>query len=510
MNRTQKFIKNIIFTALAQIVTMLSGFIVPKIMLSYYGSEVNGLVSSINQVMTYLALIEGGLSGASIFALYKPLADKDTGKINGIVNATKKSYYKAGYILVSLVTVIAFVYPLLIETNQLVYWEIVFLFFIIAFNTVIDFFALAKYRALLTADQKTYILSIASTVQIILNAALIWLFSYLGFNIVIVRLIALASILLRSVILILYCRNHYKYLDKNIKPLPEMLDKKWDALFLQVLGSIHRGSPIIIATVMLSLNDVSVYSVYNMVLLGISSIMTIFTSGLQASFGDVLAQNQMDVFKKSFNQFETAYYFMTALFYSVCFTLIIPFVRVYVGDADINYIYPTLALLFCVNEYLYCLKTPQGMTVMSAGLYKETRWQTFTQGAICIVVGCVCCYFFGLPGILIGRIASNIYRDIDLFFFIPNQLKVLRKRETLVKWIVSSSLFAIGCVVGYFIPTDFISSYLSWLWVAVAVTASYFVVMFGVFFLCFRKDMLGLIKRFTGMLRRKQNANSTN
>ena len=39
-----------------------------------YGSDVNGLVSSITQFLGYIALVEGGVGGVIRAALYKPLA----------------------------------------------------------------------------------------------------------------------------------------------------------------------------------------------------------------------------------------------------------------------------------------------------------------------------------------------------------------------------------------------------------------------------------------------------
>ena len=73
MSRTKKFLYNSISTGFFQIVLMISGLITPRIMLKYYGSEINGLISSINQFIVYFNLVEAGLSGAAIYALYKPL-----------------------------------------------------------------------------------------------------------------------------------------------------------------------------------------------------------------------------------------------------------------------------------------------------------------------------------------------------------------------------------------------------------------------------------------------------
>ena len=70
--RTNKFIKNVIGSAVLQIVTIVTGFISPKLMLGAFGSEINGITSSILQFISYISLVEAGLANATVFALYKP------------------------------------------------------------------------------------------------------------------------------------------------------------------------------------------------------------------------------------------------------------------------------------------------------------------------------------------------------------------------------------------------------------------------------------------------------
>ena len=43
-SRTKKFVHNSMSTAFYQVVLMIAGFITPKVMLTFYGSEINGLV----------------------------------------------------------------------------------------------------------------------------------------------------------------------------------------------------------------------------------------------------------------------------------------------------------------------------------------------------------------------------------------------------------------------------------------------------------------------------------
>lgn len=110
MNRTEKFIKNTLATGLLQIITMISGFIIPKVMIVFYGSEVNGIVTSISQFISYLTLLEAGLSGATVFSLYKPIACHDELAINRILVAAKNLYYKTGHLFSCMVVLCAAAY----------------------------------------------------------------------------------------------------------------------------------------------------------------------------------------------------------------------------------------------------------------------------------------------------------------------------------------------------------------------------------------------------------------
>lgn len=89
----KKGIYNIVFGILGQALTVVFAIIVPKVIIEYYGSEVNGLLSSISQILVYLGLFEAGVGTASLQALYQPIAEGGKKDINSILSATNK-YYK--------------------------------------------------------------------------------------------------------------------------------------------------------------------------------------------------------------------------------------------------------------------------------------------------------------------------------------------------------------------------------------------------------------------------------
>jgi len=446
---------------------MLAGFITPLVILKAYGSEINGLVSSINQFIVYFSLVEAGLSGAAIYALYKPLADNDHKAINEVVTAAKKFFTQSGYIFVSLTIGLALIYPMFVKADNITPLTVGLLVLILGVNGALDFFTLAKYQVLLSADQRTYIVSYASIVYVVINTIIVIVLGNQRVDIVVLRFVALLSIFSRSLILMVYVKVKYKYINYMEKPNFAALNKRWDAFYLQILGAIQIGAPVVILTIISrNLKVVSVYTIFNMVIAGLNGVLSIFMSGLSASFGDVIVRGEGETLRKAYREFEFFYYSLITVVYSVAFVTIMSFIRIYTkGITDIKYDLPLVGFLFVLNGLLYNVKTPQGMLVISAGMFKETKVQTTIQGAIAVIGGIILALFFGIAGVLVGSILSNIYRDIDLLFFIPRNVTKLPVRKTAYRII---RIFM--CMVVIWAPFFFIeinpSRYVSWFAIA--------------------------------------------
>lgn len=496
MSRTEQFVKNTLATGLLQIITMISGFIIPKIMLVYFGSEVNGIVTSITQFIAYLTLLEAGLSGATVFSLYKPIAAGDTDAVNRILVAAKNLYYKTGHLFSCMVIFCAAAYPFFIHTGKLDYGELFCLFCILGVNGVLEFYTLAKYRALLTADQKTYVISLASIAQVVLNVAIVAGLSLEGCSIVIVRGAAVLAIFARTYILWRYCRRRYRFLDFSVSPNNEAMKQRWNALYLQILGAIHQGAPILIATFCLSLLDVSVYAIYNLVILGLNSLLGIFMTGLISGFGDLIAREEKAAFHKAFREFEFLYNITITIIYSTMLFVYLPFIGLYTKGSDISYLYPVFAFLMTVNGYAYNIKNPFGMLVISAGKYKETRVPTSIQGAIELIGGIILSLLWGLNGLVIGSILSNLYRDIEFLFFSPKHLTCEPALHTVKLWCVNIAIFCVAAIISFGLPDLSIERFSDWILFASGAFLLSALVVLSVNGLLFRQLSLDAVERF--------------
>lgn len=500
MNRTKKFFYNSFFTALLQIVITIVGIILPAVMLECYGSEINGLVSSITQFISYFNLVEAGLANAAVYALYKPLAEKNNDKINKILSTTKKLYFQVGYIFIFLVLGLAVIYPLLVEISSLSYFNIFILVIILGSSGFLDFFLLAKYRALLTADQNVYIISISSIIYYILNTIIIIVLAKLNFNIVFVRFFAVFAIIVRSLILYFYTKHKYNFIKYSESTDNKLLNKRWDALYLQFLGTVQNGAPIILLTVFSNLFNVSIYSIYNMILNGINNLLSIFTTSLSSSFGEIIVKDKLEKLQEVYKEFEYIFYDVLILIYTLTFILIMPFIALYTNDiTDVNYYIPLLGTLFVLNGLLYNLKTPQGMLVISAGLYKETKMQSTIQALIIIVFGIILTPKFGISGMMIASILSNLYRVVDLLFFIPKNLTKLPIKNTFYRQL---KVFLLGIII--IILTNKLSfkinNYLEWLIYALlsGITSCIVILIFDLIFE--KSNLKKLYNRFKSVI----------
>ena len=108
-NKTQMLMATYVSQFVLQLVLIASAFFVTKTIVLIYGSEINGLMISINQFIAYFALAEAGIAGAAIYALYSPLSYGDNKKISLIFLTVKKMFWQSGGLFILLLMMFAYI-----------------------------------------------------------------------------------------------------------------------------------------------------------------------------------------------------------------------------------------------------------------------------------------------------------------------------------------------------------------------------------------------------------------
>ncbi|UTE73412.1 polysaccharide biosynthesis C-terminal domain-containing protein [Rossellomorea marisflavi] len=443
---------NILSNVIYQITTIISGLVIPILIIKYYGSEINGLNASINQAIGYLHLVEAGIGMASIQALYKPLSSKNSEEINGVLSATKNLYNKSGLFFLILLLTLMVVYPLIIQ-DGISKSITIGLVLVLGLGGIVEYFLHGKYRVLLLADQKGYVIfnlqSLASVLSTLLKVYLI----QENYSIIFVQAIATSMFLLRVLLLKIYIQKNYSNINYNGEPNNNALNKKNAVFVHQIAFLVLNNTDILIISIFLSLKTVSVYSIYNIVFTAIGGlIISLSSSSLSAAFGQILALGDKRKIKSGYNVYEFIYFIILFAVYNVAFIMTLPFIELYtMGVKDANYIDRHLPLLFSFIGLLNHIRNPMVAIINGAGHFKETQNKAIIEAVINLGVSLLLVRSLGVYGVLIGTIVAFIYRTADTLFYTHKHILDQSPILTLKRL----GLNFIGCLVIIYIVVKF-------------------------------------------------------
>lgn len=214
----KKSILNVLVGVLSQLIVIGLGFYIPRLVILTYGSEANGLITSVVQVITYLSLLEAGVGAASIQALYKHIGNNDKSKINEILTATSSYYRKTGWYYFIAVILISIGYPLVVSSgfSNLTVMAIVLLS---GLGGAVNYYFQGKFRVLLLAEGKNYIEASVTALSTILNNVIRIVLMLNGFDIIVVQAVYFVITIVQIIVYQLYMRKHYKWI--NFKTTPD-------------------------------------------------------------------------------------------------------------------------------------------------------------------------------------------------------------------------------------------------------------------------------------------------
>lgn len=486
--RSKKTLINIATSLLLQIVVIISSFIVPKLIISEYGSDVNGLISSITQFLAYISLLESGIGPVIKSALYKPLAKKDKKEIGNIIKASENFFKSIGIIFIFYLIILCFLYPLIINKEFDSLFTIS-LILIISISTFFEYFFGLTYQLYLESKQEGYVISFLRIGTYILNIIATIILVRFNTSVQIVKLISGLIFIIRPIFTNLYVKNKYK-IDLNDTDNNYKLSKKWDGLAQHIAAIIHNNTDTTVLTIFTKLSEVSVYSVYFMVVSGIKKIVQSFTGGIDALFGDMLAKDETELLNKSFSTYEFIYFTIITIFYTCTMILIVPFVSVYTKNiTDANYIRPIFAVILTLSEFAWSIRLPYSSITLAAGHFKETRKGAWIESISNIVISVILVIKYGIVGVAIGTLLAMIIRTIE---FVYHTNKYILNRNILIN-IKKIILIVIEVLISVFvtkiIPVIKIINYITWIEYAIIVFVIVTLITFTINSIVYKEDL---------------------
>lgn len=502
--RSKKALKNIITSLLQQIVIIICGLIVPRAIIGSFGSNVNGLVSSITQFLSYITLLEAGIGPVIKAALYKPIANKDKLQIEKILKASQKFFRVISGIFIIYLIVLCFVYPLIVS-NEFETIYTVSLILIIAISTFAEYFFGMVYKLYLQAEQKTYVTSTIQIFTTMANTILVVLLIKFGANIQMVKLGSALIFVLRPILQNIYVKKKYTINFKEVKEDYE-LKQKWGGLAQHVAGVVHNNTDVAILTIFAGTTEVSVYTVYLFVVNGVKNLVQALTGGVDASFGDMIAKNETENLNRSFRTYELFYFTLITIVYIITMVMILPFVKVYtIGITDANYYRPLFAILIILAEMIWSIRLPYSSITLAAGHFKETRKGAWLEAFINLTLSIILVFKFGIVGVAIGTLVAMIIRTAEFMYHTSKYILKRSVKEVIKRVILLAVELIIIVPLGFYISKYIVvTSYITWLILAIVVGLIALILVVGINGIIYKKDLKDLLNMIKRIFNRKE------
>lgn len=435
---------NMAMSIVYQVIAAVCSLILPRYILLHFGSDVNGVLQSISQLLSYTVIMECGVGGLITASFYKPLATNDKEAVSDIFNNSKKFFGRISGVYVILVLLIAIFSKIIIKT-EFSFKYLCSITFILGINYYFSYYFALSHRILLRADQKLRIIYASQSITLILNLIVCVAAIKLGAGIHTVKIVSALAYLLNPIVFRIYVKRHYS-ISNTIYDKSRTLPRKSDGMIHHLAFFIHMNTDILLISVLLGTKEVSVYSVYNSVIYVIENFFATISESISTALGNFIAKGDKDKLKKSFEMYN---FLNIACATVICIAeavVIIPFVKVYTGGiTDADYLRRSFAYIMILAQWFYCIRMPYVNTINAAGHYKQTKVGAFMEALLNILISVLALKRFGLPGVALGTAVAMCARSIYMAWYLSRNI-LYRKTICFIKETIINGAFGIMLV----------------------------------------------------------------
>ncbi len=408
--RTQKTIRNIIFSFINTGATTLLSFVSRIVFARVLSQEYLGVSGLFTSILTVLSLAELGIGDAIGYSLYEPLAKNDLKKVQGLMQLYGKIYRAIGGLVLLAGVLLLPVYPFMISGSSTVE-NLDLIYFLFILNTSVSYFGVYK-KNLIVYDQRAYIANIYNLIFYGVRIIAQTVFLLITRNYIIYLVIQVIFTILENLVISARANLDYPFLkkkDKQIIPQEEIrtIKKNTFALMLHKMGDVLLNSmDNILLSKLYGLAITGIYSNYYMVFNSLGGIIWRIFSSATASIGNL---NASDSKEKMYDTFKASLFvnsFFTGLVVCCAMTSMQSFIRLAFGEDYLLDMGTLIALVvaFYVNRMRSAITSFRDAT----GAFYYDRYVTLIQAVVNIVSSFIFAHFWGIAGVFVGTSFSII------------------------------------------------------------------------------------------------------
>ena len=411
-SRTKSSIKNISFSMITQISTILLNYVCRYIFIKTLSEEYLGINGLFSNILTIFSLAELGIGSAIVYAMYKPISQNDENKIKAYME-----FYKKCYSIIALVILVAglLMMPFLnffindsasIDISNL---NIIYLLYLI--DSVFSYLYVYK-SSILNAMQKNYICNQYQIICKIAMTILMCLSLIIFKNFLIYLIIQILFKLITNILISVKADKMYPFIKntKGSKLNPDESKKIFKnvyALFCNQIGSVLiNGTDNIIISKYISLVTVGLYSNYYLIINSVSNFVGQIFNAIVASVGNLSAsackENTINLFNKiNFINFVISFFCIIMLTCCLNDFIELSFGTKYILDS-------TTVIVILINFYLLSMRNVIGTFKYAMGIFWNDKYSMLIRALINVILSIIFVKYFGLVGVFLGTLVSDL------------------------------------------------------------------------------------------------------
>lgn len=410
--RLQKSMWNLAGGFAYRLLSMLTAFAVRTVFIKCLSEDYLGINGLYTNILNMLSLAELGFGTAMVYSMYKPLAEKDSEKLSQLLRLYRKVYSIMGTVILVLgLSLIPFLDVLIKnkpDVEGLTFYYVMFLL-----NTVVSYWFFAYRNSVLQADQKAYIISNYNTAFNILKSVLQVIMLLLLHNYTVYLLAQIFCTIAENIALALKVKKAYPgVFRKKESELPKedktRIFRDVKALMLGKISFVTlSSSDTIIISAFIGVNWVGLLSNFTMIVDAITGVLTQITSAISASLGNFFAKENKEDGFKLFKRIEFMNFWLYGFSSIALFTLLNPFVTVWIGEKFTlsGLIVAALVIRFFVAGYMNTCQTFRS----ALGLFVQGQYKPIAVTLVNIALSILLAEPLGVAGVLLATSISRLF-----------------------------------------------------------------------------------------------------
>ncbi len=411
MSRKDIAIKGGVIGLVSQVVTLLLKVLVRTFLIRICGRDILGLDGVLLDTISMLSLAELGITASMLYRLYQPVIHGETDRISELLSAYRVIYHVIAILIAAIGLVVSFLLPCIIKDISVSTETVYVSYFMYLLSTVCSYL-LSYRRILLNADQKKHLCVLVDLIATVIFSVfkiivLVCMKSYILYIFIGVVQVITANIYLWGFTRKTYASICFSAKIKKQDVLVLLADTK-EILSTKIAGYVYSSTDNLVISIVLGTGLVGTLSNYKYITNALKGLVNNAIASIQPLVGNYL--NSGVTTEESYLTLKRYTFFRYIIAGMTTIPLILlSDIAVKIWTNNDTYLMDRgISILLALDYYIGCVYGPINEYITGMGLFKKGKYPMFVGAVSNIVLSLIGVVIYGVKGVLIGTVFSQI------------------------------------------------------------------------------------------------------